>query len=35
MTPRFDHKKAAANAGGARCQAWVRDGTAQPIEPTS
>jgi hypothetical protein len=35
MTPRLDHKKANENAEGARCQAWVRDGTAQPIEPTS
>ena len=35
MTPRLDHRKARANAGGASCQAWVSGGTAQPIEPTS
>jgi hypothetical protein len=35
MTPRLDHRKASANAGGASCQAWVSGGTAQPIEPTS
>jgi hypothetical protein len=35
MTPRFDHKKATAKADGAIPQAWVSDGTAQPIEPTS
>ena len=35
MTPIFDHRKASANADGATCQAWVSDGTDQPIEPTS
>jgi len=34
MTPMFDHRKASANADGATCQAWVNDGTDQPIEPT-
>jgi len=34
-TPRLDHRKANEKADGARSQAWVRDGTAQPIEPTS
>ena len=35
MMPMLDHRKASANAGGAMCQAWVSDGTDQPIEPTS
>ena len=35
MMPMFDHKNAIAKAGGARCQTWVKDGTDQPIEPTS
>ena len=35
MTPRLDHRNAQKNADGGRFQAWVRDGTAQPIEPTS
>ena len=35
MTPRFDHRNAKEKADGGRFQAWVRDGTAQPIEPTS
>ena len=30
--PMLDHRKASANAGGAMCQAWVSDGTDQPIE---
>ena len=35
MTPRLDHRKASEKADGGRSQAWVKDGTAQPIEPTS
>jgi len=35
MTPRLDHRNASEKAEGGRFHAWVRDGTAQPIEPTS
>jgi len=31
----LDQTNAVENAGGGRFQAWVSDGTAQPIEPTS
>jgi len=34
-TPMLDQTNAVENAGGGRFQAWVSDGTAQPIEPTS
>src|SRR6516164_11333908 len=35
MTPRLDHRNAREKAEGGRFHAWVNDGTAQPIEPTS
>ncbi len=35
MMPMLDHRNATVNDGGGRCQLWIRDGTAQPIELTS
>ena len=35
MTPRLDHRKAGEKVAAGRSQAWVKDGTGQPIEPTS
>ncbi len=32
MMPMLDHRNAVVNAGGGRCQLWISDGTAQPIE---